>query len=135
MFDRNLFKAEDLDQIRASLNNVKLIGEQKKIVENLLSVALRYINLDELTLQGFFMLAIQNWQKKRMIPIGELRTMIPQARKNMVWEIVQEAENLLMGVLQNENDRDLLKQATSEMYQMYLKEFSNREIIADPKYE
>ncbi|MHA1673390.1 MAG: hypothetical protein ACTSYI_07160 [Promethearchaeota archaeon] len=131
MFDRDtkqIFKTEKLDQVRDSLSRVKLIKEQSKIIDDILEIALRYINMDDLALRGFIMLAIQEWQKKRMIKIGELRTMVPVARMKMVSEIFKEAENLLMGVLKNEQDRDLIKQASSESYQVYAEEFGRREI-------
>ncbi|MHA1612586.1 MAG: hypothetical protein ACTSYU_11080 [Promethearchaeota archaeon] len=128
MFDRNIFKTDELDQVRASFNRVKLVKEQKKIIDSILLIALRYINMDDLALRGFIMLAIQEWQKKRMIQIGELRTMAPVARMELVSEIFHEAELLLMGVLKNDDDRKLIKQASSEAYQAYLEEFGRREI-------
>ncbi len=128
LFDRNIFNTEKLDQIRNSLNRVKLVKEQSKIVDGMLVVALRYINMDDLALRGFIMLAIQEWQKKRMIKIGDLRTMVPVARMKMVSEIFQEAENLLMGVLKNEQDRDLILKASSASYQAYQEKYGRREI-------
>jgi len=128
LHNANLFKAEDLIQARESLNRVSLLKEQRMIVDNLVRVALKYIDIDELALRGFFLMAIQVWQKKRMIPIREIRTMIPAAREKYVSEMFDELERILQKILKDKSNIPLIKRAVEESRQHYIKHYASRPI-------
>lgn len=128
MHNANLFKAEDLIQARDSLNRVSLMKEQRKIVDELVLIAMKFLNIDELALRGFFLMAIQNWQKKRMVPIREIRTMIPAAREKYVGEMFKELESILQRILQDPSKLPLIKQAVQESYRYYLQKYAKRPI-------
>ena len=131
MPNSNGLNEKDFDQNRSTLNRVTLVKEQTKVVDMLVSVAHKYLKIDEMALRGYFLLAIQDWQKHRSIKIGEIRHMIPQARIRYVGEMFQELESILTKLLKKDKDETLIKQAVEESYQSYIKIYANRKINAN----
>ncbi|WP_457559743.1 hypothetical protein [Candidatus Harpocratesius sp.] len=131
MHKGNLFKADDLIRARESLARVTLLKEQRKIVDQLVQVALNYIEMEELAMRGFFLMAIQEWQKKRMVPIGEFRTMIPEARKKYVTEMFHELERILLHTLNRDAYIPLIKRAVKESLDYYVSHFAYRAVAKE----
>lgn len=121
-----LFEDDDLEDARLSLKNVSLIEEQSKIVDSLLNIALKSIHIDELALRGFFMMAIQEWQQKRELRIGDLRSLSPAVRKKFVAEMFQELEKILLQILRKKEDYAIIQDAIEQSYQTYVQDFADR---------
>jgi hypothetical protein len=113
--------------IEAALSNlrfVKITLAQKELVDGLTKLVASRIGMEELTCNGFWHLALKDWQIAHDLTAEAIRTMPEQERIKNASEIRDRFQEYVVPVLSNPSDQHKLDMVLDEAFKMYLQRYA-----------
>lgn len=123
------FDPAALQDAKAQLEQVRLEGEQKEIVENLADVACQYIPIKKDAMQGLMIHVVKVWQEATEMTIGALRRAPPEVRVREMTKMHDILRDRLVDMLVIVTQKAALLKGVDQALEHYVKTYSGRPVV------
>lgn len=120
------FQKNGITKAEKEFAKLKIITEQRFIIEALSKALIQHIPISLLGMQGFLYRAVVDWQKVNKKNATEIALMTPEQRIKSVTQIFNFLKQQLIPVLINKKEKYKIDEAMQEVLKFYKKNFAYR---------